>query len=60
MPVDTTHDNQLDWDIVVRQLVDALREHDRPGKRLHRIELPIQPCNIMDWIVQQEHDQKLY
>ena len=60
MPVDMTHDNQLDWDIVVDHLVDALREHDHPGDRLHRIELPIQPCSIMQWIVQQAGSQKLY
>jgi menaquinone-specific isochorismate synthase len=60
MSVDMTHDNQLDWDIVVRQLVEALHENDQPGDHVHRVEIPIQPCRIIDWIVQQRHDQKLY
>lgn len=51
----------LDWDLVARQLGEALREDDRSGDdALCRIELPIQPCNIMDWIVRQGHDTKLY
>lgn len=60
MVVTRTSDNQLDWAFVVRQLLDALKDYDRNGDALHRIELPIQPCDIMQWVVQQNHDAKVY
>lgn len=60
MSVHMTRDNLLDWDIVVRQLVDAIHEHDHSEDRLHRVELPIQPCDIMQWVVERDMDGKLY
>jgi menaquinone-specific isochorismate synthase len=60
MSLTRTQDNQLDWEFVARQLLEALHDYNRPSETLHRIELPIQPCDIMLWAVQQTHDEKLY